>query len=107
MREHSESNQINKIRNEKRDITTEIKKIQKIIRSYYKSLYTTKLENMDEVDNFLGRYQVPKLNQGHINRLNSPITHKEIEATIKVSQPKKSQDQMGLVQKSIRPSKKI
>jgi hypothetical protein len=31
--------QINKIRNEKGDIATEIEEIQKIIRSYYKSLY--------------------------------------------------------------------
>jgi hypothetical protein len=33
--------QINKIRNEKGDITTEMKEIQKIIRSYYKSIYST------------------------------------------------------------------
>ena len=38
---------------------TETKENQKIIRSYYKSLYLTKLENLDEMDNFLGdtRYQ--------------------------------------------------
>jgi hypothetical protein len=35
--------QINKIRNEKGDITTEIEEIKKAIRSYYKSLYSTKL----------------------------------------------------------------
>jgi hypothetical protein len=32
------------------------------------------------MDNFLDRYQVPKLNQDQINHLNSPITPKEIEA---------------------------
>jgi hypothetical protein len=37
---------------------------------------------MDEMDNFLDRYQVPKLNQDQINNLNSPITPKEIEAVI-------------------------
>jgi hypothetical protein len=47
--------QINKIRNEKGDITTETEEIQKLIRSYYKSLYSTKLENLDEIDNFLDR----------------------------------------------------
>jgi hypothetical protein len=36
--------QINKIRNKKGDITTESEEIQMIIRSYYKSLYSTKLE---------------------------------------------------------------
>jgi hypothetical protein len=62
-RGQKDSIQINKIRNEKGDITTETEKIQKIIRSYYKSLYSTKLENLDEIDNFLDRYQVQKLNQ--------------------------------------------
>jgi hypothetical protein len=58
------------------------------------------------MDNFLDIYQIPKLNQDQINHLNSPITPKEIKAVIKMSQPKKAQDQMGLVQNSIRPSKK-
>jgi hypothetical protein len=34
------------------------------------------------MDNFLDRYQVPKLNQDQINDLNSPIPSKEIEAVI-------------------------
>ena len=50
---YRDSIQINKIRNEKGDIRTETLEIQKIIRSYYKSLYSTKLENLDEMDNFL------------------------------------------------------
>jgi hypothetical protein len=35
------------------------------------------------MDNFLDRYQIPKLNQNQINHLNSPITPKKIEAAIK------------------------
>jgi CTP-dependent riboflavin kinase len=62
-RGYRDSMQINKIRNEKGDLTTVTEKIQKLIRSYYKSLCSTKLENLDEMDNFLDRYQVPKLNQ--------------------------------------------
>jgi superfamily II RNA helicase len=53
----------NKIINEKGDITTEPEKIQNIIRSYYKRLYSTKLENLDGMDNFLERYQVSNLNR--------------------------------------------
>ena len=41
-----ENMQINKIRNEKGDITTDTEEIQRIIRSYSKSLYATKLENV-------------------------------------------------------------
>ena len=59
------------------------------------------------MDKFLDRYQVPKLNQDQVNDLNSPISPKEIEVIIIVSQSKKAQDQTGLVQSSIRPSKKI
>jgi hypothetical protein len=70
------------------------------------------------MNKFLGRYQVPKLNQDQINDLNSPISPKEIEAVVNShptkkktkktnkQQKKKAQDQMGLVQSSIRPSKK-
>jgi hypothetical protein len=37
---------------------------------------------MDEMDNFLGRYQTSKLNHHQINHLNSLISPKEIEAVI-------------------------
>ena len=88
-RGHRDNILINKIRNEKGDITTDPEEIQNTIRSFYKRLYSTKLENLDEMDNFLDRYQVPKLNQDQINHLNSPITHKEIEAVIKSLPTKK------------------
>jgi hypothetical protein len=81
-REHRESILINKIRNEKGYITTDPEEIQNTIRSFYKSLYSKKLENLDEMDKFLDRYQVPKLNQDQVNDLNSPISPKEIEAVI-------------------------
>jgi hypothetical protein len=53
----------------KEDKTTETEEIQKIIRFYYKSLYSTQLENLVEMDNFLDRYS--NLNQDQINHLNS------------------------------------
>jgi hypothetical protein len=65
-------------------MTTEMEEIQKTIRSYYKSLYATKLENLDEMDGFLDKYHIPKLNQ------NRPISHKEIEEIIKNLPTKKS-----------------
>jgi hypothetical protein len=72
-RGHRESILNNKIRNEKGDITTDPEEIQNTIRSFYQRLYSTKLENLDEMDKFLDRYQVPKLNQDQINNLKSPI----------------------------------
>ena len=96
---HRDSILINKIRNENGDRATEPEEIQNISRSYYKRS-STKLENLDEMGNFLDRYQVPKLNQDQINDLNSPISLKEIEAVINSlpnKQTKKAQNQMGLV----------
>jgi hypothetical protein len=87
-RDHRDSILINKIKNEKGDITTDPEEIQNIIRSYYKRLYTTKLENLHEMANFLDRYEVPKLNQDQINDLNSPISPKKIEAAINSIQTK-------------------
>jgi hypothetical protein len=52
-RGHRDSILINKIRKEKGEITKEPEEIQNNIRSYYKTLYSTKLENLDEMDNFL------------------------------------------------------
>ena len=56
------------------DITTDPEEIKRIIRSYFKSLYSTKLENLNEMDNFLDRYHLPKLDQDQVNYLNSSIT---------------------------------
>ena len=74
-----DSIQINKIRNKKGDITAEMEEINKIINSLYKSLYSTKLENLDEMGGFLDRCHIPKLNQEQANYLNRLISHKEIE----------------------------
>jgi hypothetical protein len=108
-KEHRDSTLINKIRNEKGYITTDPEEIQNTIRSFYKMLYSTNLENLDEMIKFLDRYQVPKLNQNQVNDLSIPISPKEIEAVINSlpTKKKKAQDKMGLVQSSIRPSKKI
>jgi hypothetical protein len=107
-RGHRDSILINKIRNEMGDKTTDTTEIQNTIRSFYKRLYSTKLENLDEMDKFLDRYQVAKLSQDQVNDLHSPISPKEIEAVINsLPNKKKAQDQMGLAEPSIRTSKKI
>ena len=55
--------QINIIRNEKREITTYTAEIQKTVREYYEQLYANKFDNIEEMDNFLETYSLPKLNQ--------------------------------------------
>jgi hypothetical protein len=79
---HRDSILINKIRKEEGDLTTEPEEIQNTIRSYYKRLYSKKLENLNKMDTFLDRYQVGKLYQDQINDINTPISPKEIVAII-------------------------
>ena len=59
-------NQINKIRNENGEITTDNTQIQRIIRDYYQQLYANKMDNLEEMDKFLEKYNFPKLNQEEI-----------------------------------------
>ena len=75
-------NQINKIRNENGEITTDNTEIQKIIRDYYQQLYANKMDNLEEMDKFLEKYNFPKLNQ-EIENLNRPIKSTEIENVIR------------------------
>ena len=57
--------------------------IQSIIRDYYKQLYANKMDNLEEMDKFLGRYTLPRLNQEEIENIKKPITSNEIETSIK------------------------
>ena len=77
-----EKNQINKIRNEKGEVTTDNADIQRIIRDYYEKLYDNKLDNLDEMDRFLEKFNLPGLNQEETEIMNNPITSTETEAVI-------------------------
>ena len=77
-----ERTQINKIRNERGEITSDIKEIQRIVRQYYEQLYAKQLDNLDGMDKFLETYNLPKLNQEESENLNRHITCSEIEAVI-------------------------
>ena len=61
-----EKNQINKIRNEKGEVTTDSAEIQRIVREYYEQLYCSKMDNLKEMDRFLEKLNLPRLNQEEI-----------------------------------------
>ena len=90
---NKERTQIIKLRNEREQITTDATEIKWIIKE---QLYTKKLDNLEEMDKFLERYDLLKLNHEEIEHLNRPTTSKEIEVVIKTSSQRKAQDQMAL-----------
>ena len=53
------------------------------MRNYYKQLYGNKMENLEEIDKFLEKHNLPRLNQEEIENMNRPITSTEIETVIK------------------------
>ena len=85
-----EKNQINKIRNEKGEVTTDNTEIERVIRDYYEQLYDNKMDNLEGMDRFLEKFHLPRLNQEEIKIIKNPITSTEIEAVIK-NLPKKKQ----------------
>ena len=55
--------------------TTEILKP---MREYYEQLYANKFDSLEEMDDFLETYGLPKLNQEEIDQLNRPITRNDM-----------------------------
>ena len=78
-----EKNQSNKIRNEKGEVVTDNAEIQRIIRDYYEQLHGNTMDNLEEMDRFLGKFSLPGLNREEVEIMNNPIISSEIEAVIK------------------------
>ena len=66
-----------------KEVTTVSAEIQRILRDYYEQLYGNKMDNLEEMDRFLEKFNLPRLNQEEIEIMNNPITSTEIEAMIK------------------------
>ena len=77
-----EKNKINKIRNEKGEVTTDNAEIQRIIRDYYE-LYGNKMDNLEEMDRFLEKFNLLRLNKEEIEIMNNPTASTDIAVVIK------------------------
>ena len=64
-------------------VTTDNAEIQRIIPDHYEQLYGNKIDNLEEMDRFSEKFNLPRLNQEEIEMMNNPITSTEIEAVIK------------------------
>ena len=64
--------------------------IQKTMQENNEQLSANKFDNLEEMDNNLESYSLPKLNQEEIDQPNRPINRNEIEYVIKVLSTYKS-----------------
>ena len=53
------------------------------LRDYYEQLYGNKIGNLEEMDRFLEKFNLWRLNQEEIEIMNNPVSSTEIEAVIK------------------------
>ena len=60
------------------------------------------MDNLEEMDKFFKRYNLPRLNQEEIENMNRPITSNEIDTVIKNLPTNKVQDQMASQVNSIK-----
>ena len=78
-----EKTQMNRIRNDKGEVTTDTAEIQRIMRDYYKEQYANKRDNLEEMDKFLEKHNLLRLNQEETENTNITVTNTEIETVIK------------------------
>ena len=71
-----EKTQINRIRNEG-EVTTDTEEKRRIMRDYYKQLYANNMDNLEEMDTFLEKHNLPRLNQEETENMNRPITDRK------------------------------
>ena len=57
------------------------------MRDYYEPPYGNKMDNLEEMDRFIEKFKLPRLNQEELEIMNNPITNTEIESDQK--SPKK------------------
>ena len=57
----------------KEEVTTDNAEIQRIIRDYCEQLYGNKMDNLDEMDRLLEKFNLPRLNQEKIEIMKNPL----------------------------------
>ena len=70
------------------------------MRDYYEQLYGNKIDNLEEMDRFLEKFNLPRLNQEGLEIMNNPVISTEIKAVIK-NLPKKQKPRTRLLHRSI------
>ena len=68
------------------------------LRDYCEQLYGNIMDNMEEIDRFLEKIDLPRLNQEELEIMSNPVTSTEIEAVIKNLPKNKSLGPDGLTE---------
>ena len=89
------------------ELTTDNAEIWRIIRDYYEQLYGNKMDNPKEMERFLEKFKLPRLNQEEKEIMSNPITSTEMETDQKSPRKTKPQGQMASQVKSIKHLEKI
>ena len=90
----------------KKEKLTDNAEIQRIIRDYYEQLYGNKMDNLQEMDRFFEKFNLPRLNQEEIELMNNPVISTEIDTVVKNLPKTKAQDQMASQENSSKHLKK-
>ena len=61
-----------------------------MIRDYYEQLYVNKMVNLEDVETFLEKFHLLRLNQEEIEIMSNQIISTEVEAVIKKKSPQKT-----------------
>ena len=69
---------------------------------YYEWLYGNKLDNLEEMDRFLEKFNLPRPNQEGIEIMDNTITSTEMKLWSNISQNTKAQDQMASKENSVK-----
>ena len=79
------------MRNEKGVVTTDNAEIRRIIRDYYEQLYANKMDNLEQMDRFLVKFNLPRLKKEEIETVNKSFIGTEIKTVIKKKKRVKKQ----------------
>ena len=71
--------QIKNMRNENGEITMNNTEIQRIITDYYEQLYDNKMDNLEEMDRFSEKFNLPRLNQEEIEIMKAQLQALELK----------------------------
>ena len=69
---------------------------------YYEQLYSNKMDNLEEMDRFLEKFNLSRLNQEETEIMNNPLQALKLKLWPKISQKTKAQNQMASQENSIK-----